>query len=158
MAVSLVCDPVADRLIVGSYPQSVEDLEFLSSQYGVTAVLSLQSDDDLRAVAQAADALWMAGMQRGIAMVRVPILDFVREDLLTHLEDAVDTLADLMNTGNTVYLHCTAGLNRSPTVAIAYLARHQNLGLDAASKQVRTRHRCMPYEDVVARWLDTNPA
>ncbi|HYT06111.1 MAG TPA: dual specificity protein phosphatase family protein, partial [Rugosimonospora sp.] len=47
--------------------------------------------------------------------------------------------------GHTVYLHCTAGIGRAPTVAIGYL--HACLGweLDEAIAHVKQARQCAPH-------------
>ena len=37
---------VLSRVFVGSYPASTEDIDYLKRDFGVTAVLNLQTDDD----------------------------------------------------------------------------------------------------------------
>jgi hypothetical protein len=41
---------VLPRLIVGSVPRPVEDIETLLREWGITAVLNLQTDDDMLSV------------------------------------------------------------------------------------------------------------
>jgi protein-tyrosine phosphatase len=43
-----------------------------------------------------------------------------------------------------VYLHCTVGTGRSPTVAIAHLYRCRAWKLDEASAYVTGRRQCSP--------------
>jgi protein-tyrosine phosphatase len=47
--------------------------------------------------------------------------------------------------GERVYLHCNAGLNRAPTVAVAYLHRHHGLSLEDACAVVKAQRPCVPY-------------
>ena len=42
--------------------------------------------------------------------------DFDRADLKLKLPASVTALNDLVESGETVYVHCTAGVSRSPTV------------------------------------------
>ncbi|GMV40121.1 MAG: hypothetical protein AMXMBFR64_18370 [Myxococcales bacterium] len=147
----LACDLVFERLWVGRYPHSPEHVDALQ-RMGVSAVLNLQSDEDLLDRGVSWPALWGLYTARGITVERVPILDFSRRDLQKHLTAAVDRLQALHRQGRTVYLHCNAGLNRSPTVAIAWLVAHQGLEPAAAHAHVEERHHCIPYLDVVERW------
>lgn len=57
-----------------------------------------------------------------------------------------------------VYLHCTAGTGRSPTVAIAYLYRRRGWDLDEASAYVTQRRQCSPNMEAIlaANWGHAN--
>ncbi|RMG02679.1 MAG: hypothetical protein D6741_03340, partial [Planctomycetota bacterium] len=67
------------------------------------------------------------------------------------LPEAASALADLLRRGKTVYLHCTAGINRSATVAIAYLYWFEDRDLEEATETVMSRHHCEPYVDAIRR-------
>lgn len=114
-------------------------------------MLSLQTDADL-----SVDGLRWEQVQgwhaaAGIAAERVPIEDFSPRALAERMDDAVEALRRLVSTGATVYLHCTAGINRSPTIVIAYLCRVQGLPVDQALAEVKAqRPRVLPYEEVLA--------
>src|ERR1700676_2767948 len=56
----------------------------------------------------------------GIALLRVLVKEEQME-LRVKLPGCVRTLDRLLATGHTLYLHRTAGVGRSPTIAIAYL-------------------------------------
>jgi hypothetical protein len=42
--------PILSKLFIGSHPQAVDDIERLRQESAVTAVLNLQTDEDMRAV------------------------------------------------------------------------------------------------------------
>ena len=52
---------------------------------------------------------------------RVPARDFDEDDLRQNLPQCVAALDQLLTAGNTVYVHCTAGMGRAPSTVIAYL-------------------------------------
>jgi len=59
-----------------------------------------------------------------IELRRIPIPDFDRHVLGMHLPQAVEELEDaLAPSSGKVYVHCTAGINRGPTLAAAILSR-----------------------------------
>jgi protein-tyrosine phosphatase len=60
---------------------------------------------------------------RHSALRRVPVRDFDAAELRSKLPECVRNLDGLLSAGHLVYLHCTAGINRSPTVAMAFLYR-----------------------------------
>jgi protein-tyrosine phosphatase len=47
--------------------------------------------------------------------------------------------------------HCNAGVNRSPTVAIAYLCWIKGWTLQAATRHVEEHHPCDPYVEAIER-------
>ncbi len=143
---------LTDELWVGAYPQSPDDVLFLQGR-GLTAILNLQSDDDFADRGINWNLFWRFYVARGLEVVRVPILDFEPDALLARLDDGVAALEDLVSRGRKVYVHCTAGVNRSPTVCIAWLAAHRGMALDDAVEHVRTiRPRVYPYPEVLAAW------
>ena len=141
-------DQVLPELYVGSCPTRAEEIDFLK-QTGVTAVLSLQTDDDLVTWGLSWPRLADYYGKVGIEGRRVPIGDFDAEDLRRKLPAGVKALDELLSAGRTVYLHCSGGVNRSPSVAIAYL--HWILGwdLDRAANHVKQRHPSNPYVDAI---------
>jgi protein-tyrosine phosphatase len=71
--------------------------------------------------------------------------------LAVRLSDIVALLGELLCAGERVYLHCNAGMNRAPTVAIAYLHRHHSMSLSEARDFVKQRRHCVPYMLVLER-------
>jgi len=137
-------DAILPQLLVGEYPR-VEDLVWLRDEHGVTAVLSLQDDADLASKRLRAGDLERACTELGLALHRVPVADGDPEALALRLPVVVARLHDLIAAGGRVYLHCNAGYNRAPTVAIAYVHVHCGLDLDAACELVKQRRPCVPY-------------
>lgn len=145
-------DEVAAELWVGRYPSSPEFVTTLAQQAKITGLISVQSDDDLAILGINWQAIESYLKQQGITVTRVPIIDFNDRELLKGLPDAIAAVHFLRATGKRTYLHCTAGLNRSPSVAIAYLAAHQGMSLDEAWEQVTSRRHCMPVRKVLEKW------
>jgi hypothetical protein len=73
----------------------------------------------------------------------VPLPDHRRQETLTQqrLVEAVVRAERLLQTGDPVYLHCMAGIERSPLLAVALTARQRDLSLFEALDWVR---RCHP--------------
>jgi hypothetical protein len=67
-------------------------------------------------------------------------------------------LTALIAAGRTVYLHCTEGVGRSPTVAIGYLHWSLGWGFDAALSHVEQARQCLPRLEAhrPARWNPPN--
>ena len=141
-----------EQLAVGSHPHAPEHVDQLAAA-GVGAVLNLQTDDDLGERGVHWPLLWQLYVQRRIRVTRVPIVDHDRADLQSHLTEAVAELQRFVEAERKVYVHCSAGLNRSPTVLIGWLITHRGLSLGEAQEWLESRHSCVPYPDVLERWL-----
>jgi hypothetical protein len=143
---------LGDDLAVGSYPQSPEQILFLRDNLAVGAVVNLQSDTDLRARGIDWSVMWPVYTRCGLLTSRVPIRDFAPADLAKHLDLAVQAIGQFRDQGRKVYVHCNAGLNRSPSVIIAHLVASKGLSVNAATKWLEERHDCVPYPDVLKVW------
>lgn len=137
-------DQILPKLYVGSHPADREDIDRLQAESSITAVLNLQTDEDLAWWRRDWSALAAHYGARGIEVRRVPIRDGDTEDLADKLPQAVNVLDQLLREGHTVYAHCTAGAWRSPTVVVAYLHWCCGWDLDAAISLVRQRRGCTP--------------
>ena len=140
---------ILPKLFIGSYPESADDIERLKCEAGVTAVLNLQTDDDMRYFKLDWDSLLHHYKSCGIELRRVPVRDFDAVDLRRKLPACVSMFNDLVESGHTVYLHCSAGAGRSPTVAIAYLFWRYGWGLDQAVAHVIQCRRCSPNVEAI---------
>jgi protein-tyrosine phosphatase len=65
------------------------------------------------------------------------------------LRAALSDLASLLSAQERVYLHCNAGLNRAPTLAIAYLRAHGGMSLNEALAHVKRRRSCGPFMTIL---------
>ncbi|MCJ7671732.1 MAG: dual specificity protein phosphatase family protein, partial [Acidimicrobiia bacterium] len=67
-----------------------------------------------------------------------PNLDFV-------LHDAAEAITAWREENKTVFVHCVAGISRTPTVVAAYLASRQGAsGLDALARVTEAHPRANP--------------
>lgn len=139
---------IGPALLVGEYP-TPDDAGWLRDAHRVSAVVSLQEDADLAAKGLSAAALEQAFQAHGLGFHRIPVPDGDNQALAARLGGIVALLARLLAAGERVYLHCNAGFNRAPTVAIAYLHVHEGLSLGAARDLVKARRPCVPYMDVL---------
>lgn len=122
-------------------------------------MISLQDDADLLHKGLRLAELRESYRAAGIVFQRVPIADGDAEMLRARLDDALCQLHDLLADGHSVFLHCNAGLNRAPTIAIAYLHVHLGYALEQARDFVKERRACVPYWSVLrARYGEANPA
>ena len=70
-------------------------------------------------------------------MKRCPLIDHDLHHQQLQLPSAVNTLRDLLQVGHRVYVHCTLGTNRAPTVVLAYLAVIEGMSVSRAITQIR---------------------
>jgi len=139
------------RLWVGGYvrEQEVDQLK----RMGITTAVSLQTDEDLLQYGVSPRELALAYENAGIELRHVPTPDFDRKALERNLAEAVAQVGDAMSNPLTkVYLHCTAGVNRSPTVAAGFLISSQGIPARAACMYMTSRRDCSPTLDILERY------
>ncbi len=135
---------ILPNLLVGSCPQGFEDVDRLKRDYAVTAVLNLQTEDDFAYWGIAWEQLEEYYQEQGIEVRRVPVRDFDAQDLRRRLPETAQAVHELMEAGHTVLVHCSAGVNRSPSTVIAYLHWYREMDLNEAVEAVTSRRLCDP--------------
>lgn len=148
---------IQDNLFVGTCPTGNLDLRRLR-QASVSAVLNLQSDQDFTTLSIDWPQLERLYFELGIAVYRVPMIDFDEADIARLLPQAVGSLDAALSAGHRVYLHCTAGQERSPTTAVAWLCWRAGLSLDQALDKVRLARPSRPYEALLRAHELTMPS
>lgn len=136
------------RLWLGEAPNSDRDLATLRG-YGVTDILNLVSPEDILERQQSA----------AFRVHHYPFPDgfFTSEegDLRGYSQRmmiaAAQRLDELMRGGTPTYLHCVAGISRSPTVYILWLLRggHALTFREALNRTLRARPIVSPNPDLV---------
>jgi protein-tyrosine phosphatase len=143
---------ITEYLLVGEYPRD-RDIEWLRDEHRVTAIHNLQDDEDLRINALDIAVLREVAARHGVKLVRTPIQDGSADDMAERLRAALSDLAALVRGRERVYLHCNAGLNRAPTLAIAYLRAHGGMSLNEALAHVKKRRSCGPFMTVLEAYF-----
>ena len=139
------------RLWVGGYVRE-EEVPRLK-RLGITTVVSLQTDEDLSEYGLTPIELARAYDVARIEFRRVPTLDFDREELERNLPEAVAQVEDVLaNPFARLYLHCTAGVNRSATTAAAFLIKSRGLSAAEACRYLQARRDCNPTQDILERY------
>jgi protein-tyrosine phosphatase len=139
---------ITDSLLVGEYPR-VSDIDWLKQEFRITAIHNLQDDEDLRINGIDVMNLREACGRHQIKLVRTPIRDGSSDDMAARLSDALQSLEHLLDNRERVYLHCNAGLNRAPTLAIAWLRANAGMSLNEAMAHVKKRRACGPFMTVL---------
>ena len=128
----LLFDRMGDKdIYIGPYPQSEEDLWKLS-QNGINEIINLQTDGDINARQIKIEILKYEAEKYGINIHRYPIEDYSHEVMVSKLKGASDLLYELLKNGNTVYVHCTAGMYRASSTVILYLVLYENYEVNEA--------------------------
>jgi protein-tyrosine phosphatase len=137
---NLVFNRMGDKKIyIGPYPQSLNDFKLIS-EAGINSILNVQSDKDL-IFRQINHKLQLKqAKDLGIKINRYPIEDFNQEDLAEKLKGAGDLLNKLLKEGNTVYVHCTAGMSRAAATVIIYLVLYEDFTVEDAANFCK-KHR-----------------
>jgi protein-tyrosine phosphatase len=140
---------ILPNLFVGSCRRSTEDIDHLKRDCGLTAVLNLQSDEDMAYLGLDWEQICAYYNKMGINTQRVPVRDFDRDDLRRQLPRCVAALDEMLKQGHTVFVHCSMGINRAPSTVIAYLWWVQKWDLEEAIDHVMNCRSCDPYIDVI---------
>ena len=148
--------PITRDLFVGSYPQSTLDIDQLHRGPRITAVLNLQTDDDIAARSINWPELVNHYLARDMAWHRIPIVDFDDEDLEQHISDAAQFIDQFIAVGHRIYVHCTAGMERSPSVVAAYLHWYTGISLEQATSAITKVRRCKIKKNVIERAVNPN--
>lgn len=139
---------ITPDIIVGSQPRHALDVDQLAAE-GVDVILSLQQDKDLDYWKVNLGEISSRAEQLGMRLVRTPAVDFSPHSLRETLPRAVRALEESRASGAKVYVHCTAGLGRSPAVAIAALYWLTPMQLDEAYEFLTGIRPCGPSKDAI---------
>jgi len=127
---------LAPGLLAGRNPLSERDVSDLAAE-GVTHVLDLREEAEWAGRGRHGGEALAALAARRIERKHVPVGDFSppsAEDFATAC-DWLDEVASLP--GTVVFAHCRAGLQRTPTVLAAWLARREGIDFDAALERLK---------------------
>ena len=142
---------IESDIFVGSAPQSSVDVARLS-QMRITAVLSLQSDEDFRTHRIDWNTIQSAYRYNNIEIHRFSIKDFDEADLGNRLAKPVEMLHNLLVAGRRVYVHCNAGVCRAPATALAYFCHYRGMTIDHGLEYIRrNRPQANPYLSAVKK-------
>jgi protein-tyrosine phosphatase len=126
---------VFERLLVGSYPLDDHDVAMLHWA-GVERVLNLVEDHEYRP--EEREAVEQAYAETGIQENRLPFPDFGGLPS-ERIHQAVLSVTGWLDEGRRVYIHCRAGWQRSPAIAVALVARRNGIDIAEALETVRVR-------------------
>ena len=143
-----------DNIFIGNSPATSVDVARLKTMK-ITAVMSLQSDEDFRTHKINPEKLRHAYMYNDIKWRRFPILDFDPVDLGNRLAEPVKVLNELLQSGHRVYVHCNAGVCRAPATVLGYLCHYRGMTIDEGLNYIREqRPQANPYISAVQQALN----
>lgn len=118
------------KLAIGPMPQTPDHWRLLQ-QSGVQSIFSCCDPDE---------GPWEPPQEWRQRRFTLP--DHRQPEVMTRelLEGALIAALDLYNSHPPLYLHCWAGMERSPLVAVGVLCRAESLNLFDALAQVRSQH------------------
>jgi atypical dual specificity phosphatase len=79
-------------------------------------------------------------VKHGIAQIRLPCIDYC-SPTLDQIETAMKFIAEHVNRGESVYIHCKGGKGRSATVVLAYLMQFQAMTRQQAQRFMISKRR-----------------
>lgn len=122
---------LSGRLAVGPMPQSVQQWQQLDAA-GFRSRFSCCYPDEER----------QSFPPKSWLQARVSLPDHrLQEDLkLEQLRSAIEQASELLHQAPAMYLHCLAGMERSPLVAVGIVAKEKNIDLLSALDAIRMCH------------------
>ena len=119
---------------------------------GITAILSIQTDEDFLSHQLNPDYFSLLCEENGLEFYSCAIEDKNKVDFLEKWTEGVSLLRKLLKKGHVVYVHCSAGVYRSPQIVVLYLIIQYNITPAKAIAFVRSRHRfARPSESLIMR-------
>jgi hypothetical protein len=142
-------DQILPQLLVGECPKTTEDIDTLKEEYDVTAVLSLQTEDEFVRWQIEWGRLEAHYRESCLETRRVPVPGCDPDVLRKSLPECVRALDGLLRSGHKVYIHCRTGTNRAPAAIIAYLHWVQDWDFEEALDYVTACRSCNPHEEAI---------
>jgi len=141
-------------IFIGNAPQSSVDVARLK-QMEITAVVSLQSDQDFKSHRIDWKKLQSAYQYNDITIQRYPVIDFDEADLGERLHEPVQALHNLLTIGHRVYVHCNAGVCRAPATVLGYLCHYRGMEIEQGLEYIRrNRPQAHPYISAVEKAIE----
>ena len=129
-------DKIGDTgIFIGSY-LSLEDISVIAKS-GITGVLVLQTEEDFHYSMIDFPKMLDEYRKNSIEVIHFPIVDYDDNELRAKLHDSAKLLDKMVKQGLKVYVHCTAGMGRAPSVVITYLCLFKGMEVNQAELFVR---------------------
>lgn len=76
-----------------------------------------------------------------IKYLRIPIDDSIQTEISKYFEDAHKFIDEHINKGESILVHCKAGISRSATIIISYLMKKQKIKYNESIEIVRKKRK-----------------
>lgn len=121
-----------DQLAVGSFPEDGAAI-FKLRKEGITAVLTLTEEPEIKVPSE---------LQHNFVWERVAIPDGYTGGIpsVEQFESALRIVNRWAKKRHAIYIHCLAGVGRSPSVCCLYLVANKSMSLDEAIAHVKEQH------------------
>lgn len=120
---------VRGELAVGPIPLD-EARQLLLVESGIRSILTLCSEEEGTPPEKLlVDLSW--------ERIALPDSHYSESIALADLSRAVDRVHEYIQTSSPLYVHCIAGMERSPTICVAYLYKHKGMKLWEALNWVK---------------------
>ncbi|CAD8107704.1 unnamed protein product [Paramecium sonneborni] len=136
--VQFAINQINENIFIGPYPQNEQDIIVLKSQ-GIKAVLNLQTRLDIYHRGVDWDEIQNSYKKNEIIMKNFEIFDMDPIDFEKKAFKAVQILKKLINNYEFVYVHCTSGIGRAPSLVVLYLSTVLQLPLNEAISFVKSK-------------------
>lgn len=123
---------IPNHLAVGSFPKLDNEIAYLS-RVGITSVLCLTERKEVKVPQD---------IKNRFVWRNVPIPDGATGGVpkVEQFEEACTILSRWGKKGHATYVHCLAGVGRSPSVCALYLTQLEGISLEEAIAKVQDRH------------------
>lgn len=108
------------NILLGPYLKTPEDFKVLKAE-GVSCILSIQTSEDIAQHRLTEIYLEEQAERNGMTIHQYAIQDMNKKDFLSKYMGAIKLLKKLIDSGQKVYVHCSAGIYRSPQLVVLFL-------------------------------------
>jgi len=125
---------ISDGVFIGSQASAANLIEL--KKYNITHVLNLTPD---------VSNFYEDSQNITLTYLRVPMLDILDFDITSNdiLDSCVEFIDRVVKSGGKILVHCQAGISRSGTMVVAYVAKHDDITPLEALKKVQSIRSCV---------------
>ena len=79
--------------------------------------------------------------------LKIALNDYIEDSLITHIDKCIEFINE--NKDKKIFVHCNAGISRSPAIIIAYLIKALNYSFKDAYNLVKSKRNIKPNEKFI---------
>ena len=84
--------------------------------------------------------------------LKIDLNDYIEDSLITHIDKCIEFINE--NKDKKIFVHCNAGISRSPSIIIAYLIKALNYSFKDAYNFVKSKRNIKPNEKFIQELQD----